>query len=42
MEGGAPVVRAFSEADTDFRAAGELAKFVEDPKSKGETKLWLL
>jgi hypothetical protein len=28
MEGRAPVVRDFSEADTDFRAVDELAKFV--------------
>jgi|HubBroStandDraft_6_1064221.scaffolds.fasta_scaffold2562926_2 hypothetical protein len=28
MEGGAPVVRDFSKADTDFRAVGELTKFV--------------
>jgi hypothetical protein len=40
MEGGAPVVRNFREADADFRAVGELAKFIGKRGNVFEEPVW--
>ena len=43
MEGGAPVVHDFSEANADFRAVGELAKFIgEQWPKRNEWGRWLI
>jgi hypothetical protein len=40
MEGGAPVVRDFGEADADFRAVGELAKLIGKRGNVFEEPVW--
>ena len=40
MESGAPVVRDFREADADFRAVGELAKFIAERGNVFEEPVW--